>query len=111
MSDMEAFQVWVKRPKTNPILVNSPVPLYHTARLCGEAGEVADIVAKQQTINYALNPALYREKLLLELGDTMHYIAHLLNGIDATFEEAAAANIEKLTNREKHGKGNFGIRS
>lgn len=79
---------------------------YDAARIVIEASEVLD-----QIIRPDEDPDMQREKVLLECGDVLYYLARTLAKIDATFEECAEANIEKLANRAEFGKGQKGLRS
>lgn len=70
--------------------------------VAGEAGEVADLFKKHLGHGHPLD----LEKLKLELGDVLWYVAGLahLHGIDLS--EVAAANIAKLEKRYPNGFSN-----
>lgn len=67
--------------------------------LFGEGGECADIFKK-----YVFQGHLFgREHMLKEAGDILWYLAELVSGLDATLEEVARMNIDKLKARYPQG--------
>ena len=60
--------------------------------LCGESGEVIDIVKKWLAQGHELN----REQLIKELGDVAWYLAEAATALDVPLEDVLRANIEKL---------------
>ena len=74
--------------------------------LCGESGEVADIIKK----HLAGAKELDKDHLKEELGDVLWYIAEACDCFGFTLEEVAKANIEKLKKRHPNGFGGYGIR-
>lgn len=67
--------------------------------IAGEAGEVADLIKKVIGHGHDLD----REKLKLELGDVLWYVAGLAHLVDLTLDEVAAANVAKLEKRYPNG--------
>lgn len=67
--------------------------------LCGESGEVIDIVKKHHAQGHELN----KEELIKELGDVCWYIAEIAYVLDVKLEDVMALNIEKLSKRYKNG--------
>jgi NTP pyrophosphatase (non-canonical NTP hydrolase) len=67
--------------------------------LCGEAGEVADIVKKWMFQGHPLDYAKLRE----ELGDVMWYLALACELMDVGLVDIAAMNITKLKARYPNG--------
>lgn len=67
--------------------------------LTGEAGEVADMIKKH--VGHGHKRA--DDKLLLELGDVLWYIAALANVLGFDLEDVAEANVEKLRKRYPNG--------
>lgn len=65
----------------------------------GEAGEIGDYIKKVFAHGHPLDP----EKLKKEVGDNLWYLARVCKLGGFTFEEAAAANIEKLKARYPEG--------
>ena len=62
--------------------------------LCGESGEVANLVKKQ-----VRDGVDHRERILEECGDCLWYLTMLCEKLDSSLEEVAAQNLEKLEDR------------
>ena len=82
-------------------------PIYPALKLAGESGEVAEKIGKllrdtdwtpAQPI-----PSDKQEELIKELGDVQWYIAQLAWTIDATLDDVAKTNLEKLYGRQERG--------
>ncbi len=69
--------------------------------IAGEAGEVADHIKK----HFFHGARLDRDKIIKECGDTLWYIAQVLNAVNSSVEEAMKLNIEKL--RKRYPDGHF----
>jgi NTP pyrophosphatase (non-canonical NTP hydrolase) len=67
--------------------------------LCGEAGEVAELIKKGIYQGHVLN----RHRIREELGDAMWYISLIAAAAGIELDEVAKANIEKLRNRYPDG--------
>lgn len=67
--------------------------------LCGESGEVMDLVKKHLYQGHELDG----ERLVEELGDVMWYIAEVANYLGMDLGEVAYRNIEKLKRRYPDG--------
>ncbi len=67
--------------------------------LCGEAGEVADLLKKTKFQGHELN----REKVADELGDILWYIALGCKALHVPMEEIARRNVDKLRRRYPDG--------
>jgi NTP pyrophosphatase (non-canonical NTP hydrolase) len=67
--------------------------------LCGESGEVIDIVKKHLAHGHELD----REHILEELGDVAWYLAEVAYALDASLDDVLTANIEKLRKRYPDG--------
>ena len=67
--------------------------------LCGELGEVADLIKKTYFQGHPLN----RERIAEELGDLLWYWAEMCAGMQLDPEEVARKNIEKLKRRYPEG--------
>jgi NTP pyrophosphatase (non-canonical NTP hydrolase) len=104
------YQLWTERVRNDCSWATTrrEVLLYDAVGLTAEAGEVADVIKNATNGRKEFD---FKEDLLLECGDTLHYIARTLSDAGLTLQNAAEANIEKLTNRVKYGKGNYGKRS
>ena len=83
----------------NPSLSKDDVLINGVMGLCGESGEVIDIVKKW----FAQGHELDREKLIKELGDVAWYIAEIAHAIDVPLEEVLQRNIDKLKARYPDG--------
>lgn len=79
--------------------------LLHAALgIAGEAGEVADLIKKQQfTKNRASEN--FEEELLLELGDVLYYLDRLAQLHGYSLADVMEANIEKLEKRYDRSTG------
>lgn len=67
--------------------------------LCGESGEIADLLKKHLFQGHELD----RIKAAKELGDILWYAAIEAKGLDFTLEEIMQMNIEKLMERYPNG--------
>jgi NTP pyrophosphatase (non-canonical NTP hydrolase) len=67
--------------------------------LCGESGEVIDIVKKHHAQGHELD----KEKIIEELGDVCWYIAEIAYVLDVKLEDVFEGNINKLSKRYKNG--------
>jgi len=76
--------------------------------LCGlqeEAGEIAGKFKRLYRGDSALQSAsVFREVVLLELGDVQWYIARLAGLLDVSLEDVAKMNLQKLYIRREAGK-------
>lgn len=73
-----------------------------TLGLCGEAGEVADIVKKIEFHGHPFDDKTIG-KLKLELGDVLWYVAMLASHLGFSLSDVAVANQEKLLRRYPDG--------
>lgn len=76
--------------------------VYTVLKLNGEAGEVAEKLGK--FLRDGGVPAELYEKLRLELGDVLWYVANAAAECGFTLEEIAQANLDKLVSRASRGK-------
>lgn len=74
-------------------------PMVQTLGLCGEAGEVAELVKKAAWHGKPVS----LEKMADELGDVLWYVADLASHYGLSLSEIAAGNIEKLRQRYPEG--------
>lgn len=84
----------------NPKLSKTEILSNGVMGLCGESGEVIDIVKKHLFQDHPLD----REKLINELGDVAWYIAETAYALDIDLETVLSRNIEKLEKRYPGGK-------
>lgn len=83
----------------NKELSNSEVLLNGVMGLCGESGEVIDLLKKHLSQGHPLN----KEKMLEELGDVAWYMAEIAYALGADLESVLANNIKKLKERYPEG--------
>lgn len=83
----------------NPELSRKDVLLNGVMGLCGESGEVIDIVKKHLHQGHQLD----REALKKELGDIAWYLAETAWVLDLSLEEILQGNINKLKARYPEG--------
>ena len=69
--------------------------------LCGEAGEVADLVKKHAW--HGRSREDFRSVLAEELGDVLWYVADLCTSCGLDLEDVAAGNVEKIARRYPEG--------
>ena len=75
----------------NPDLNKKDVLINAVMGLCGESGEVIDIVKKHHAQGHELN----KEKIIEELGDVCWYIAEIAYVLDVKLEDVFEGNINK----------------
>ena len=83
----------------NNKLSKKDVLIYGVMGLCGESGEVIDIVKKHHAQGHDLD----KEKIIEELGDVCWYIAEIAYVLDVKLEDVFEGNINKLSKRYKNG--------
>ena len=83
----------------NPELDNKDVLINGVMGLCGESGEVIDLVKKHLAQGHELD----REQLAKELGDVAWYLAETAYAIGYPLEDILRMNIEKLLDRYPEG--------
>ena len=67
--------------------------------LCGESGEVIDIVKKHLAQGHELD----KDKIIKYLGDVAWYMAEIATVLDVDLEDVLVQNIEKLKKRYPEG--------
>ena len=75
---------------------------YLALGLNGEAGEVAEIVKRSIRSGKALNQDEI-ERLVLELGDCLWYVANTARELGVSLSDVASINVEKLRSRQARG--------
>ena len=83
----------------NPALNKKDVLINGVMGLCGESGEVIDIVKRHLAQGHDLN----RDELIKELGDVAWYLAETAYALDVPLEEVCQRNIAKLKARYPEG--------
>ncbi len=79
--------------KKDDVLINSAMGL------CGESGEVFDLIKKHLFQGHELN----KDDLIKELGDVAWYLAEAAYALDVSLDEICLKNIEKLKKRFPKG--------
>ena len=83
----------------NPKLNNKDVLINGVMGLCGESGEVIDIVKKWLAQGHQLD----KERMKSELGDVAWYLAETATALDVPLEQIFQANLDKLHKRYPQG--------
>ena len=83
----------------NPRLEQKDILINAVMGLCGESGEVIDIVKKHLHQGHTLD----REKLMKELGDIAWYLAEAAYALDTDLDAVFEGNIAKLRARYPQG--------
>lgn len=83
----------------NPALDERGVLINGVMGLCGESGEVIDIVKKHLAQGHPLD----RERIIRELGDVAWYLAETATAVGADLSEILQMNVEKLRMRYPDG--------
>jgi len=89
--------LWPSIPPARAVIFKDH--LHAVSGICGESGEVADLVKKSFIYNIPLDCG----KLVEELGDLLHYIQMELNVIDVSMEDCIEANMAKVRIRYPDG--------
>lgn len=83
--------------------------VYPAFGLCGEAGEVMEVLKRIVRDDGMTLTDDAREELRKEIGDVLWYLAQLCTELGISLDDAAEKNIEKLQKRKMsgtlHGKG------
>lgn len=94
----DAYQDAAKRTSAAPY-PDRERPLVQCLGLCGETGELADLIKKAAWHGKPLSA----ERFLDEAGDVLWYLADLSTHYGVRLEDAAAGNIQKLATRYPDG--------
>ena len=83
----------------NPALSQKDVLINGVMGLCGESGEVIDLVKKHLAQGHELD----RDAMIKELGDVAWYLAETAYALGVPLEEVMQRNIDKLRARYPEG--------
>ena len=83
----------------NKELSNEQILLNGCMGLCGESGEVIDLLKKHVSQGHEVN----KEKMIEEIGDVAWYIAEIAYALNVDLETVLTKNIEKLKKRYPEG--------
>lgn len=78
-----------------------PPSVYTVLGLNGEAGEVAEKIKKHYRDD--IDPAVTREAVKKELGDTLWYLSETARQWDLKLSDVAQGNLDKLSDRAARG--------
>ncbi len=92
MKNWDEYQAWVGTKCRTPVECS-------IMKLAGEAGEVTELYAKHLYHGKVLDV----EKLKLELGDVLWYLADIARRHNIPLSEVAAANVDKIEKRYPTG--------
>lgn len=92
--DVDKYQELAMRT-LNPEIDKKELILNAAMGLCGESGEVIDLVKKHLFQGHDLDD----EKLIKELGDVAWYLAEAATALNVNLSEILEKNIKKLENR------------
>ena len=96
--DVDKYQELAMRT-LNPKIEKKELILNASMGLCGESGEVIDLVKKHLFQGHDLDD----EKLIKELGDVAWYLAEAATALNVNLSEILEKNIKKLENRFPDG--------
>lgn len=96
--DVDKYQELAMRT-LNPEIEKKELILNASMGLCGESGEVIDLVKKHLFQGHDLDD----EKLIKELGDVAWYLAEAATALNVDLSEILEKNIKKLENRFPDG--------
>ena len=99
--DINEYQKLAMRT-LNPKIEKKELILTASMGLCGESGEVIDLVKKHLFQGHDLDD----EKLIKELGDVAWYLAEAATALNVNLSEILEKNIKKLENRFPDGFNN-----
>ena len=93
--------------ETADLLALSSTFLYPASKLAGEAGEVAEKLAKltrdKGICLYEDIPSEDRTALVKELGDVLWYVSDIASNLGVPLSQVMEANLEKLFGRKERG--------
>ncbi len=103
---LDEYQALALRTSTS-VSTGPMSAVYASLKLCGEAGEVAEIVGKRWRNHGVSAGKQYADgdklRLAYELGDVLWYLSALANDIGYPLSRIAAMNLLKLDDRERRG--------
>ena len=102
VTGMEEYQKIALRTSPNPELLSTDgrqrMLLLGSLGLCGEAGELAEIIKKHVFHGHPLDPDT-AIRLIKEMGDCLWYLNYLASLFNITLDDVASVNIAKLAAR------------
>ncbi len=92
-----------KKARTTALYPQADGLSYTVLGLCGESGELAEKMKKCLRDDAGILTEERKLAMKKELGDVLWYVANLAHELDATLEEVAKGNLEKLFSRKQRG--------
>lgn len=89
------------RARETAIYPESHQIVYPALGLCGEAGEVANVVQKAMRDDELTDEM--QASLRKEMGDALWFLAALASDLEWSLEDVAAENLAKLAGRRERG--------
>lgn len=90
-----------------PDIADAATFLYPSSKLAGEAGEVAEKMAKlvrdQGVVSFSGVSPESKLQIRAELSDCLWYIAEIAHRLDISLQDVAEYNIQKLSGRVNRG--------
>lgn len=103
MTESPTFADYQRSAATTAIFPQALGAMYPALGLCGEAGEVAELVKKAYRDDGGDFDPARLEALHKELGDCLWYIATLAALAGLSLADIAQANLAKLASRQARG--------
>jgi len=103
MSRDITFDHYQEIAATTAIYPKNIALLYLGLKLCGEAGEVSEQIAKAYRDDNGIITPQRSEKLLKELGDVLWYLSETARQLNMQLSHVAMTNHVKLADRQRRG--------
>jgi NTP pyrophosphatase (non-canonical NTP hydrolase) len=103
MGDIMSFDIYQEKTGETAIYPPEKALEYLTLGLCSEAGEVAGKLKKIIRDNNGVIDEDAAQKLSLEIGDVLWYVAQLATTLGLQLSEVAEDNLSKLASRKNKG--------
>lgn len=98
------FNEYQQQAATTNIITDPTLqPICYALGLCGEAGEVAEIIKKNIRNAGGDFSRINADSLSKELGDVLWYISMLADTFGITLNDIAELNMKKLNDRKDRG--------
>ena len=98
-----SFDIYQEKTGETAIYPPEKALEYLTLGLCSEAGEVAGKLKKIIRDNNGIIDEDAAQKLSLEVGDVLWYVAQLATALGLQLSEVAEDNLSKLASRKNKG--------
>lgn len=99
------FNEYQEKARSTAIYPAQMQVIYPSLGVCGEAGEIAELVKKWIRDESGHNmTAEHRDNLTKEIGDVLWYLANLCSDLGINLSDVAIVNLDKLASRQSRGK-------